>query len=93
MTAPIHCLLPTCPCFPLKILLLFCTPLQYCPTTDDKVKVLRDMIFPQCERLGQTIIFVRTRETARRVHQLVRRVVLDDELSVLRRARHRLMLP
>lgn len=51
------------------------------------------MIFPQCERLGQTIIFVRTRETARRVHQLVRRVVLDDELSVLRRARHRLMLP
>ena len=89
---PIRRLLRICPCFTPKFFLL-CTPLQYCPTTDDKVKVLRDMIFPQCERLGQTIIFVRTRETARRVHQLVRRVVLDDELSVLRRARHRLMLP
>lgn len=44
---------------------------QYCPTSADKVKVLRDMIFPQCERLGQTIIFVRTRETARDVHRLV----------------------
>ncbi|KAL6777779.1 hypothetical protein ACKKBG_A15620 [Auxenochlorella protothecoides x Auxenochlorella symbiontica] len=43
----------------------------YCPTSADKVKVLRDMIFPQCERLGQTIIFVRTRETARDVHRLM----------------------
>ena len=40
----------------------------YCPTPADKVTVLADMIFPQCEKLGQTIIFVRTRETARRLH-------------------------
>lgn len=39
-----------------------------CPGKDDKVKVLKDMIFPNCERLGQTIIFVRTRETARTLH-------------------------
>lgn len=40
-----------------------------CPTGQDKVKVLKDMIFPQCEKLGQTIIFVRTRETARLLHK------------------------
>lgn len=39
-----------------------------CPTASSKVKVLSDMIFPQCEKLGQTIIFVRTRETARALH-------------------------
>lgn len=39
-----------------------------CPTTQAKVKVLADTIFPQCEKLGQTIIFVRTRETARSLH-------------------------
>lgn len=39
-----------------------------CPTAKDKVRVLADMIFPQCEKLGQTIIFVRTRETARALH-------------------------
>lgn len=44
---------------------------QVCPTQDDKIKVLRDMIFPQCEKLGQTIIFVRMRETARRLHSEV----------------------
>ena len=30
------------------------------------------MIFPQCEKLGQTIIFVRTREIARTLHAAVR---------------------
>lgn len=39
-----------------------------CPTPTAKLKVLSDMIFPQCEKLGQTIIFVRTRETARALH-------------------------
>ena len=29
------------------------------------------MIFPLCEKLGQTIIFVRTRETARALHAAV----------------------
>lgn len=33
--------------------------------------MLKDMIFPQCEKLGQTIIFVRTRETARLLHNKV----------------------
>ena len=49
--------------------------LQRCPTRDDKTVVLKDMIFPLCEKLGQTIIFVRTRDTARRLHQHVRRLV------------------
>jgi len=40
-----------------------------CPSPQSKVKVLSDMIFPQCEKLGQTIIFVRTRETARALHK------------------------
>ncbi|CAL5221930.1 g4203 [Coccomyxa viridis] len=39
-----------------------------CPTPLDKVLVLEEMIFPQCEKLGQTIIFVRTREIARTLH-------------------------
>jgi len=39
-----------------------------CPSVIDKTKVLKDMIFPLCEKLGQTIIFVRTRETARALH-------------------------
>jgi ATP-dependent RNA helicase DDX19/DBP5 len=39
-----------------------------CPTALSKTMVLKDMIFPQCEKLGQTIIFVRTRETARALH-------------------------
>jgi hypothetical protein len=30
------------------------------------------MIFPLCDKLGQTIIFVRTRETARNLHRAVR---------------------
>lgn len=36
------------------------------------MRVLQDMIFPQCEKLGQTIIFVRTREVARALHAAVR---------------------
>lgn len=40
----------------------------YCPRTEDKTFVLKEMIFPQCEKLGQTIIFVRTRERARQLH-------------------------
>lgn len=39
-----------------------------CPDAMSKTKVLKDMIFPQCEKLGQTIIFVRKRETARALH-------------------------
>ncbi|KAI7839653.1 hypothetical protein COHA_006462 [Chlorella ohadii] len=42
-----------------------------CPRGADKVKVLKDMIFPLCEKLGQTIIFVRTRETARSLHAVM----------------------
>lgn len=45
--------------------------LQECPTPLDKVSVLKEMIFPQCEKLGQTIIFVRTREVARSLHAAV----------------------
>ena len=30
------------------------------------------MIFPNCERLGQTIIFVQRRETGRQLHNAVR---------------------
>lgn len=29
---------------------------------------MKDMIFPNCEKLGQTIIFVRTKETSRQLH-------------------------
>jgi len=39
-----------------------------CASQAAKAAVLRDMIFPLCEKLGQTIIFVRTRETARALH-------------------------
>jgi len=39
-----------------------------CPTRGDKTGVLKEMIFPVCEKLGQTIIFVRTRETASSLH-------------------------
>ncbi len=44
---------------------------QICPTAMDKIRVLKDMIFPLCEKLGQTIIFVRTRETVRGLHTVV----------------------
>jgi hypothetical protein len=40
-----------------------------CPSPLEKVKVLKDMIFPNCEKLGQTIIFVRMRDTSRQLHK------------------------
>eukprot|EP00879_Flechtneria_rotunda_P015545 GHRR01016256.1.p1 GENE.GHRR01016256.1~~GHRR01016256.1.p1 ORF type:complete len:459 (+),score=143.72 GHRR01016256.1:226-1602(+) len=39
-----------------------------CPSPAEKVAVLKDMIFPNCEKLGQTIIFVRTKDTSRQLH-------------------------
>jgi ATP-dependent RNA helicase DDX19/DBP5 len=39
-----------------------------CPNPLSKTTVLKEMIFPQCEKLGQTIIFVRERQTARALH-------------------------
>ncbi|KAG2490675.1 hypothetical protein HYH03_010844 [Edaphochlamys debaryana] len=39
-----------------------------CPDRGAKTRVLKEMIFPNCERLGQTIIFVRTRDTAKQLH-------------------------
>lgn len=39
-----------------------------CPTPQDKMKVLQHMIFPLTQKVGQTIIFVRTKETARSLH-------------------------
>ncbi|KAK9831688.1 hypothetical protein WJX74_006220 [Apatococcus lobatus] len=39
-----------------------------CSSQEDKERVLSNMIFPNCERLGQTIIFVQRRETGRRLH-------------------------
>jgi ATP-dependent RNA helicase DDX19/DBP5 len=38
------------------------------PSPGDKAAVLKNMIFPNCEKLGQTIIFVRTRNEARNLH-------------------------
>ncbi|GFH18809.1 uncharacterized protein HaLaN_15670 [Haematococcus lacustris] len=40
-----------------------------CPDVSAKTRVLKEMIFPNCEKLGQTIIFVRTREAARQLHK------------------------
>ena len=48
------------------------SPVQVCPQPRDKLMVLKEMIFPQCEKLGQTIIFVRTRESARALHSEAR---------------------
>ncbi|EFJ52048.1 hypothetical protein VOLCADRAFT_103235 [Volvox carteri f. nagariensis] len=39
-----------------------------CPDRNAKTRVLKEMIFPNCERLGQTMIFVRTRESAKGLH-------------------------
>eukprot|EP00475_Leptophrys_vorax_P034325 TRINITY_DN5520_c0_g1_i1.p1 TRINITY_DN5520_c0_g1~~TRINITY_DN5520_c0_g1_i1.p1 ORF type:complete len:575 (-),score=34.59 TRINITY_DN5520_c0_g1_i1:469-2007(-) len=39
------------------------------PSKDAKVAVLKDKIFPAAEKLGQSIIFVKTRETARDLHR------------------------
>lgn len=38
--------------------------LQDCPTEPDKVAVLTEMVLPNCEHLGQTIIFVKSRVSA-----------------------------
>ena len=42
-----------------------------CSSQQDKERVLSSMIFPNCERLGQTIIFVQRRETGRQLHSAV----------------------
>lgn len=39
-----------------------------CPTQQAKEAVLRDMIFPAAERLGQSIVFVRTRARCAALH-------------------------
>lgn len=39
-----------------------------CPTPAAKETVLKDMIFPAAEKLGQSIIFVRTRASCARLH-------------------------
>eukprot|EP00210_Caulerpa_lentillifera_P003694 g3527.t1 len=39
------------------------------PSRQDKYDVLSQKIFPNCEKLGQTIIFVRSRNYARILHQ------------------------
>mmetsp|Transcript_68748 Transcript_68748/g.217422 ORF Transcript_68748/g.217422 Transcript_68748/m.217422 type:complete len:534 (+) Transcript_68748:149-1750(+) len=39
-----------------------------CPTAEAKSQVLSKTIFPLCDKLGQTIIFVRTRDEARKLH-------------------------
>eukprot|EP00882_Tetradesmus_deserticola_P008322 GHRQ01008774.1.p1 GENE.GHRQ01008774.1~~GHRQ01008774.1.p1 ORF type:complete len:492 (+),score=257.21 GHRQ01008774.1:272-1747(+) len=39
-----------------------------CPSPAEKLAVLKDMIFPNCEKLGQTMIFVRTKDTSRALH-------------------------
>lgn len=42
-----------------------------CPQGKDKQHVLKQMILPNCEKLGQAIIFVRTKENAKELHQVV----------------------
>ncbi len=44
-----------------------------CPNTAAKESVLKDMIFPAAEKLGQSIIFVKTRERARKLHETLER--------------------
>ncbi len=78
---PLHCRTPcsllsrarsTLPCPPVRprhvSLLLTITNARSCPDRPAKTRVLKEMIFPNCERLGQTIIFVRTRDTAKALH-------------------------
>mmetsp|Transcript_42502 Transcript_42502/g.51592 ORF Transcript_42502/g.51592 Transcript_42502/m.51592 type:complete len:496 (-) Transcript_42502:181-1668(-) len=40
-----------------------------CPKESDKDDVLKNRILPHCDKLGQTIIFVRTKRTAKELHQ------------------------
>ena len=42
-----------------------------CPAPKDKQTVLRESIFPNCEKLGQTIIFVDSRANAHGLHRMV----------------------
>ena len=42
-----------------------------CPSKLAKIKVLKDRVFPLAEKLGQTIIFVRTRESASKLHSML----------------------
>ena len=39
-----------------------------CPTVADKERVLKDFIFPAAEKMGQCIVFVRTRKAAHSLH-------------------------
>ena len=45
--------------------------LQICESPMKKLDVLHHYIFPLTQKVGQTIIFVRTRETARQLHSSV----------------------
>ena len=42
-----------------------------CPSELAKIKVLKDRVFPLAEKLGKTIIFVRTRESASKMHSML----------------------
>jgi len=45
--------------------------LVVCPRPEDKEVVLREMILSAAEKLGQTIVFVRTRNAAHRLHSVL----------------------
>ncbi|CAM6098461.1 unnamed protein product [Calypogeia fissa] len=42
-----------------------------CPNVNCKIIVLKDKIFPAAEKLGQSIIFVRTRQSASELHRIL----------------------
>jgi len=44
-----------------------------CPSIEAKEIVLKDMIFPAAEKLGQSIVFVRSRVEAHRLHRTLER--------------------
>jgi hypothetical protein len=58
-----------------------------CPTPAHKVAVLREMVFPNCEKLGQTIIFVRTKDTSRSLHRQLQDLGYKITSIQVRRAR------
>ena len=39
-----------------------------CPRESDKEEVLKNRILPACDKLGQTIVFVKQRKDAKRLH-------------------------
>ena len=41
-------------------------------TDEEKFKLLDEIIFPACDKMGSTIVFVRTREIAKNLHEKVR---------------------